>query len=142
MRASLFDKVEKAALQPLPAQRYDLSQWEQARVNIDYHVAFDGNWYSVPYTLTGEMMDVRSTPAIVEIFHRGQRVASHLRSRGRNKPITQNEHRPKSHREHLERTPSRIVSWAATVGPHTRNWSSAFSTTSGIRRWATGPAWA
>ena len=69
----------------------------QARVNIDYHVAYDGNWYSVPYSLTGEQVDVRSTPATVEIFHRGKRVASHLRSRERNKPVTQNEHRPKSH---------------------------------------------
>ena len=42
-RASLFDKIDKAALQPLPACRYDLSQWAQARVNIDYHIAFDGN---------------------------------------------------------------------------------------------------
>jgi len=117
-RASLFEKVDKPALQPLPVEGYDMSQWMQARVNIDYHVV-DGNWYSVPYTLTGEMMDVRSTPSTVEIFHRGNRVASHVRSRAHNKPITQNDHRPKSHQAHLEWTPSRIVNWAATVGPHT-----------------------
>jgi Mu transposase, C-terminal domain len=27
-----------------------MSQWSRARVNIDYHIAFDGNFYSVPYT--------------------------------------------------------------------------------------------
>jgi len=118
-RASLFAKVDRPALAPLPEQRYDLSQWVRARVNIDYHVAFDGNWYSVPYSLTGEQVDVRATPATVEIFHHGKRVASHLRSRERNKPITQNEHRPKSHQAHLEWPPSRIVSWAAQVGAHT-----------------------
>ena len=118
-RTSLFEKTDKPALQPLPAERYDLSQWAQARVNIDYHVVFDGNFYSVPYTLTGELVDVRATPATVEIFHRGQRVASHVRSRARHQAVTQNEHRPKSHREHLEWTPSRIVDWAAKVGPHT-----------------------
>jgi hypothetical protein len=26
----------------------DLSQWSRARVNIDYHIAFDTNYYSVP----------------------------------------------------------------------------------------------
>lgn len=118
-RASLFAKLDRPALQPLPAQRYDLSQWMQARVNIDYHVAFDGNWYSVPYTLTGEAVEVRSTPATVEIFHRGKRVASHLRSRERNKSICHNEHRPKSHQAHLEWPPSRMIDWAAKVGRHT-----------------------
>jgi transposase len=118
-RASLFAKTDRPALQPLPPQRYDLSQWSQARVNIDYHIAFDGNFYSVPYTLTGEVVEVRATPATVEIFRRGKRVASHLRSRGRNLPVTQAEHRPKSHQAHLEWTPSRIVEWAGKVGPHT-----------------------
>lgn len=118
-RASLFSKTDRPALQPLPPHRYDLSQWAQARVNIDYHIAFDGNFYSVPYALTGEVVDVRATPATVEIFHRGKRVASHLRSRGRNLPITQTEHRPKSHQAHLEWTPSRMVDWAGKVGPHT-----------------------
>jgi transposase len=118
-RASLFAKIDRPALKPLPAERYDLSLWAQARVNIDYHVAYDGNWYSVPYSLTGEQVEVRSTPTTVEIFHRGQRVASHLRSRERNKPITHNEHRPKSHQAHLEWPPSRIVHWAAQVGANT-----------------------
>jgi transposase len=118
-RASLFAKLDKPALQPLPATRYDLSQWVQARVNIDYHVAFDGNWYSVPYSLTGEAVEVRSTPATVEIFHRGKRVASHLRSRERNKSVCHHEHRPKSHQAHLDWPPSRMIEWAAKVGPHT-----------------------
>jgi transposase len=118
-RASLFAKLDRPALQPLPAERYDLSHWSQARVNIDYHVAFDGNWYSVPYTLTGEAVEVRSTPATVEIFHRGERVASHLRSRERNKAVVQHDHRPRSHQAHLEWPPSRMVQWAGQVGPHT-----------------------
>jgi transposase len=118
-RASLFAKLDRPALQPLPAERYDLSHWAQARVNIDYHVAFDGNWYSVPYTLTGEAVEIRSTPATVEIFHRGKRVASHLRGRERNKAITQHEHRPRSHQAHLEWPPSRMVQWAVQVGPCT-----------------------
>jgi transposase len=118
-RTSLFAKLDKPELQPLPAARYDLSQWAQARVNIDYHVAFDGNWYSVPYALTGEAVEIRSTPATVEIFHRGKRVASHLRSRERNKSVCHNEHRPKSHQAHLEWPPSRMIDWAARTGLHT-----------------------
>jgi hypothetical protein len=39
----------------LPAERFDLSEWSNARVNIDYHVVFDGSFYSVPYNLVHEL---------------------------------------------------------------------------------------
>jgi transposase len=82
-------------------------------------VGFDANFYSVPYNLVHELVEIRSTPTTVEILHQGARVASHLRSRGRGDFITIDEHRPKSHRAHLEWTPSRMVHWAGTIGPHT-----------------------
>lgn len=118
-RASLFEELDKPALMPLPAERFDLSQWSKARVNIDYHVSFDGNFYSVPYTMTQQLVEIRSLPTTVEIFHKGKRIASHLRSRGNGHAVTNAEHRPKSHREHLEWTPSRMVDWARKVGPNT-----------------------
>jgi transposase len=58
-------------------------------------------------------------PRRVEILHKGARVASHLRSRRRGQAVTNDEHRPKSHRAHLEWTPSRMVHWAETIGPNT-----------------------
>lgn len=118
-RASLFHSLEKPALAHLPVERFDMSQWARATVNIDYHVAFDGNFYSVPYTLVQQVVEVRSTPTTVEIFHQSNRVASHARSRERGKAITNHEHRPKSHQAHLEWPPSRMVNWARTIGPHT-----------------------
>lgn len=118
-RASQFAALDKPALEPLPAEPFDLSQWSRARVNIDYHIAFDANYYSVPYNLVQELIEVRSTPTTVEIFHKGQRVASHLRARGHGNAVTIHEHRPRSHQAHLEWTPSRMVHWSASIGPHT-----------------------
>src|SRR5437762_1791141 len=118
-RASVWEAVDKPALKPLPTEPFDLSEWSRARVNIDYHVTFDANLYSVPYNLVHEMVEIRSTPTTVEILHKGARVASHPRSRGRGQAVTNEEHRPKSHRAHLEWTPSRMVHWAQTIGPHT-----------------------
>ena len=118
-RASMWESIDKPALKPLPSEPFDLSEWSKARVNIDYHVAFDSNFYSVPYNLVHEQVEIRSTPATVEILYKGQRVASHTRHRGHNKAVTNEEHRPKSHRAHLEWTPSRMVQWAETVGPNT-----------------------
>jgi transposase len=118
-RATLFASLDQPALRPLPATPFDLSEWSKARVNIDYHVAFDANFYSVPYQLVQQIVEVRSTPATVEIFYQGQRVASHVRSRGQHHTISHHEHRPKSHQCHLEWTPSRLIHWAASIGPHT-----------------------
>jgi transposase len=118
-RASLFAAIEKSSLRPLPGEHFDLSQWSRARVNIDYHIVFDANFYSVPYVLVHELVEIRATHATIEIFHKGQRVASHVRGRGREQVSTHKEHRPKSHQAHLEWTPSRLVNWAKKIGPHT-----------------------
>jgi len=59
------------------------------------------------------------TATTVEIFHRGIRVASHVRSYTRYRATTIAEHRPKSHQAHLEWTPSRLIHWAESVGPAT-----------------------
>jgi len=137
----VFAALEHSALRPLPAERFDMSQWSRARVNIDYHIAFEGNFYSVPYTLVQERVEVRSTLATVEIFHKGQRVASHLRSRTRGQAITENEHRPKSHQAHLEWTPSRMVKWAEQTGPHTARLFERILAEKPIRRWAIDRVW-
>ena len=118
-RASLFAELDRPALKPLPEQRFELRGWAEARVNIDYHVEFERHYYSVPYRLKGEWVEIRSTTNTIEIYHRGERVASHARSREPYKATTIAAHRPKSHQEHLAWPPSRLISWAQTVGPFT-----------------------
>jgi hypothetical protein len=69
----------------LPGTRYEVADWKQARVNIDYHVEFDGHYYSVPFRHAREKVDIRFTNATLEVFLKGVRVAVHKRSfaRGR-----------------------------------------------------------
>jgi transposase len=55
----------------------------------------------------------------VELFHRGQRVAAHVRSQVRGRHTTDPAHMPKAHQRHLEWTPSRFITWASTIGPQT-----------------------
>jgi len=116
-RRALFDNLERQALQPLPATRYEFAVWKPAKVNIDYHVEFAEHYYSVPYQLVHEAVEVRATMRAVEIFHRGRRVASHVREYGRKRFITNPEHMPASHRAHLEWTPSKLVAWGTSIGP-------------------------
>lgn len=116
-RQTLFETLERPALRPLPAERYEFGAWRTVRANIDYHIEYERHYYSVPYQLTGQELEVRGSAATVEIFHRGVRVASHPRSTVAYQASTIAEHRPKSHQQHLEWTPSRLIEWAATVGP-------------------------
>lgn len=118
-RASLYAALDKPALRPLPAERYELGQWRKLKVELDYHVPAEGHFYSVPYQLAGQQVDIRLTASTVEIFHRGLRVASHARSFVADQASTIAEHRPKAHQQYLQWTPSRLLSWADAAGPHT-----------------------
>jgi len=118
-RAELFEELERPALKPLPAEPYELSEWKKVTVNIDYHVEYDRHYYSVPYTLVRQKLEVRATALVVEVYKGSRRVASHPRERARRRFVTDPAHMPASHRAHLEWTPSRLVSWAKTVSPHT-----------------------
>jgi transposase len=118
-RRQLFDRFDRPVLQPLPLDRYVYAEWSKVRVNIDYHVDVDGHLYSVPYQLIHTVVEVCLTAATVEIVLRGERVWLHLRSPRRGGFTTIPEHMPKSHRAHLEWTPSRLIRWAATIGPAT-----------------------
>jgi len=115
-RRSLFKTLDQPALKPLPGRRFDYAEWKKARVNIDYHVEVDGHYYSVPYQLVGQPVEVRFGATIVECFHRGKRVASHLRSFQKGHHTTLKEHMPKAHQAYLEWTPERLVRWARKSG--------------------------
>ncbi|MDQ3349801.1 MAG: IS21 family transposase, partial [Acidobacteriota bacterium] len=104
-RRALFEQLDRPALRPLPASRYELATWKPCRVNIDYHVEVDHNWYSVPYQLVHARVEARATATTVEVFLTGQRVASHARRPGRGRFATDVAHMPRAHRAHAEWTP-------------------------------------
>jgi transposase len=118
-RRSLFEEIDRPVLRPLPAERYQWVDWRTAKVGPDYHVQFDQRLYSVPFRLVGEQVELRVSPAVVEVLHKGRRVASHLRAYGGQRFVTAREHMPSSHRRYAEWTPERMRAWAAEVGPAT-----------------------
>jgi transposase len=118
-RKELWETLDRPALKTLPATRYEFAAWKKVRLNIDYHIEYDGHYYSAPSSLARQELWVRATNWVVEIFHKGKRVASHQRSWRANGMTTTPEHMPSSHRAHAEWTPSRIIQWALTVGGDT-----------------------
>ena len=77
------------------------------------------HYYSVPHTLLRETIWVRITARTVELFHRGKRVAVHVRSSSNRKHTTVREHMPSSHRRYADWTPDRIKRQAGEIGPKT-----------------------
>jgi transposase len=118
-RQELFERLDRPALRPLPAERFEHAEWKTARVNLDYHVELERHYYSVPHALVHEQVELRFTAATVEVFLRGQRVAAHARSGERGRHTTQASHMPKAHQKHLAWTPSRLIHWAESLGPGT-----------------------
>lgn len=118
-RRELLEKNERPALLALPSDRFEITEWKKATVNIDYHVAFDDRLYSVPYRHVHQEVWVCATATTVEIQLRGKRIAAHPRN-GKDRCATTPDHMPSSHRAQAEWTPSRILAWAEKLGPGTR----------------------
>jgi transposase len=120
-RRELFDRVEKRAMLPLPAERFVYAEWKNVGVNkLDYHVEVEGHFYSAPHHLVGQRVEARMTATTVELYQRGERITSHLRNDAKGRFTTKAEHMPKSHQKHLEWTPERITRWAGSVGANTK----------------------
>ncbi len=118
-RKSAFELLDAPALRPLAATRFELCSWKAAKVNIDYHVEFDGHYYSVPHRLVGATVELRITAALVECFATNQRVACHALSHKRGAHTTVAEHMPASHRSHLQWTPGKLIDWGRRIGVST-----------------------
>ncbi len=119
-RMALFSQLDKPALQPLPARRYEFTQWSEPKVHIDYHVLVDKHYYSVPYQFVGEKVSASRARSTVEIFFKGKRIAVHKRLYQSKNPSTQKEHMPSHHKEYSEWSPDRFINWAQKTGPCTK----------------------
>jgi transposase len=118
-RREQFETLEKPALRPLSAQPYQFAEWKKVRVHLDYHVELAGHYYSVPYALVKSQLDARLTATTAELFHKGKRVASHVRSYVKGQHTTLAEHMPPAHREHGQWTPRKLIVWGESIGPGT-----------------------
>lgn len=118
-RQIVFDTVERAALSPLPAAPYEHATWKKAKVHLDYHIELDRRCYSVPHGLVGKTVEVRITDTAVEVFHRGQRVAAHLKGTHKGQFTTDAEHRPAGHQAVIELSHERLLQRAEAIGAAT-----------------------
>jgi len=122
-RLSVFQEIECGALKPLPRHPFDNRKAELARVGRDYHILFENHWYSVPYALIGEQLELRVSPNLIQMYYAGSLVASHPRVHAKHAKVqnksTLKEHQPPEHRQVDECDSDRWLDWGLSVGPAT-----------------------
>jgi transposase len=118
-RRSQYELIDKPALRPLPLTPYEYTQVGKAKVFLDYHIDLDGYRYSVPYQYVNKKIEYRLNHRTLEIFYKGNRIASHTRLIEKHPPATRREHMPAHHSFMLDWTPERFTSWARKIGPCT-----------------------
>jgi len=92
-RDEVFIRQEKPLLVPLPGKPYEMVTRKTATVNFNYHVAFDGSWYSVPFSYVKREVEVCATKTAVWVVCGGERIAMHKRLHGtRGSYSTNSEH--------------------------------------------------
>ncbi len=119
-RREQFERLDKPALKPLPDSPYEYREIKKARVHLDYHVEYDGHYYSVPYQLVKQEVMIHAGQTTLTILHNSKQVALHARAHTKGSHSTDPNHMAKAHRKHQEWSPQRFLSWAEKIGPHAR----------------------
>ena len=115
MPLAVFTAAERDALIPLPPTRFTLATWSTAKVGPDCHVKVGKALYSVPWRLLGQRVDVRATATMVQVFHGGALVKTHVAAtRGKR---TDHDDLPEEKIAYYMRTPAWCRATAQEVGP-------------------------
>lgn len=121
-RRGLFEETDKNALKPLPNQRYERKNFENRKVQFNYHVELkeDHHYYSVPWRNKGKYAVIIYTADTVEIYHNNFRIALHKRDRKVNGYTTLKEHMPPHHKFYAGWSPQRFINWGRNIGNETK----------------------
>lgn len=111
----LFLELEHAALLPLPAARFELLTWKQARLHTDSHVQIDGAFYSAPWRFLHRELWVRCTAHAVAIYHDDEHLWTHARV-VRGQRSTVQEHLPEHRRDLRHRSREHWTARAQAIG--------------------------
>lgn len=115
-----FEQLERLHLQALPSAPYDLAIWKQAKVHRDCYVVFDNAFYSAPFRLIGQQVQIRGGSREVRIYTADcQLVATHARAEQPGERLTHPDHLPPEKLEGLLLEGNDCRAAAKDIGPAT-----------------------
>jgi hypothetical protein len=129
----VFADVERAALLPLPVERFRFFHEAKRSVHRDGHVAVDKAYYSVPPEHLGRQVWVRWDSRMVRVFDlRMNEIAVHLRCLpGQFSTLPQHIAREKI--SGVERGAAYLMNKARLIGPHATRWAESMLQERGIQ---------
>lgn len=119
-RSSLFKSIEQPALKHLPLTRFITLEHRKIRADFGYHITLHNHAYSVPEALSGVELDVHVSADVIEVFHKGERVCSHIRSYEPGHTTDPN-HMTSQHRHLAEFTEDKALEWGLEIGQATHD---------------------
>src|SRR5699024_9322982 len=121
-RLSVFEEEERPYLMPIRQPDYELTEWRIAKVQLNYHIQVERNYYSVPYEYVQCDVEVRLTKNLIEVYFNQSRISSHKRILNKvNQYSTLKDHMPDHHRMYAEHTPEKVKNWAKEMRMNTLN---------------------
>lgn len=87
-----FESEEKNVLRPMNELKYDTDEILTRSIGPDYHITFETNKYSVPWTLVSLPVTMRINAKSIKIYYQEKFVTGHERSYLKNKVFTNPKH--------------------------------------------------
>lgn len=108
-------------MRDLPPAPFTEVSYKRLKVDRNWHITCDYQYYSVPFQLVGESATVRLTPKLVSVFKGDQLVAEHTRLHGfKYRYSTDPNHGPSGDDEgHKALTRDELLAWASSFGSAT-----------------------
>jgi transposase len=109
--------IEKPLLTTLPDVAPVLAVWSEVKVHTDGHIVYRRALYSVPFTLVGKSLWLKSTDTVVQLFHQHELIATHPRLRKAGDRHQVRDHQPPAAQAWLEHDPQWCLARAREIGP-------------------------
>jgi transposase len=119
-RRQRFEELDKPYAQPLPSEPFKISCVKiDVRIAPNYHVRFNDHFYSVPYRLVSQKVDIYQIGSIIEIYHDNVPLCRHQVGAANFGYTTKNEHMPPNHSFVKGWSKEWFIAKAAEIGPAT-----------------------
>jgi len=99
-RLSAFETYDKPRMKPLPEEHFTVCEYRHfSRIPDNYHLEYDGHYYSVPYTFHGKPAFLKATMTEIRICDENNRfICKHVRTyKDFPRYITDDTHMPAEH---------------------------------------------